>query len=145
MTKGLNSKGAFTLIEVMIAVMIISVVIMALVKMYANNTHIFMSLQKQVKTNQYASFLIGHKDYGYEDKSISMYELVRDFNLHDDLRRKLKDIKVKVVYMELDRIDLSDSATEDLENETASELVLEVGKTILKTESSSSSLMRFKL
>ena len=146
MNKATKNKNAFTLIEVMVAVMIISVVIMALIQMYANNTHIFLSLKNQTKANQYSSFLIGNKKYGYEDKSISMYDLVDDFDLSDDLRRKLKDIKVNVIYSELDAIDLSESDTqESSEDIVASELVLELGKSILKTESSSSSLLRFRL
>ena len=146
MNKATKNKNAFTLIEVMVAVMIISVVIMALIQMYANNTHIFLSLKNQTKANQYSSFLIGNKKHGYEDKSISMYDLVDDFDLSDDLRRKLKDIKVNVIYSELDAIDLSESDTqESSEDIVASELVLEIGKSILKTESSSSSLLRFRL
>ena len=148
MTKNVNSKEAFTLIEVMVAVVIISVVITAMIQMYANNTHIFISLQKESKANQYSSFLIGNEEYGLEDKTISLDDLVRDFDMHNDLRRKLKDIKVELLYKEMDSIDLSESNSnedENLNSENSSAMVLEVGKSILKTENSSSSLQRFKI
>lgn len=148
MTKQTRSKEGFTLIEVMVAVMILSVVVMALMQMYANNTHIFSSLEKQSKTNQYSSFLIGNDTYGFEDTSISLDDLVQDFDIHNDLRRKLKEIKVELRYKELDRIDLSEASStkdENLKSENSSGMVLEVGRSILKAENASSSLLRFKI
>lgn len=145
MSKELKSKNAFTLIEVMVAVMIISVVIMALIQMYANNTHIFSSFKKQTKINQYTSFFLANDTYGYEDKSVSLYELVREFNIHNELRQELKFIKVKLVYEELQQIDLSESQSSEIENEETSNMIFEVGKTTLQSNSSSSSLLRFKL
>jgi prepilin-type N-terminal cleavage/methylation domain-containing protein len=147
MNNNVNSKEAFTLIEVMVAVMIVSVVILALIQMYANNIHVFLSLQKQTKTNQYSSFIIGSEQFGLENKSTSLDELVRDFDLHDDLRQKLKEIKVELLYTELDTIDLSESNSEDTSSDTqsASTIVLEVGRSILKTENASSSLLRLKI
>ncbi|MDB2562086.1 prepilin-type N-terminal cleavage/methylation domain-containing protein [Sulfurimonas sp.] len=148
MTNQVGSKDAFTLIEVMVAVMIISVVIMAMIQMYANNTHIFMTLQKQSKTNQYSSFFIGNEEYGREDKTIGLDDLVREFDIHDDIRRKLKDTRVELLYTELESIDLSEESREEEETintQSNSEMVLEVGKSILKTEQSSSSLLRFKI
>lgn len=148
MTKNVNSKEAFTLIEVMVAVVIVSVVIVAMIQMYANNTHIFISLQKQSKTNQYSSFFIGNEEYGFEDKTISLDDLVRDYDLHNDLRRKLKEIKAELLYTEVETIDLSESSPdedEDLNDESSSTMVLEVGRSVLKTENASSSLLRFKI
>ena len=147
MNNNVNSKEAFTLIEVMVAVMIVSVVILALIQMYANNIHVFLSLQKQTKTNQYSSFIIGSEQFGLENKSTGLDELVRDFDLHDDLRQKLKEIKVELLYTELDTIDLSESNSEDTSSDTqsASTIVLEVGRSILKTENASSSLLRLKI
>ncbi|MBC8236692.1 MAG: prepilin-type N-terminal cleavage/methylation domain-containing protein [Helicobacteraceae bacterium] len=148
MTKNVNSKEAFTLIEVMVAVVIVSVVIVAMIQMYANNTHIFISLQKQSKTNQYSSFFIGNEEYGFEDKTISLDDLVRDYDLHNDLRRKLKEIKAELLYTEVETIDLSESSPgedEDLNDGSASSMVLEVGRSVLKTENASSSLLRFKI
>lgn len=144
MTKSSLSKNAFTLIEVMVAVMIISVVIMALIQMYANNTHIFSSFKKQTKINQYSSVLISNDNYGFENKRIHLYDMVRDFDLEDDLRRELKELKVKVIYKELQTIDMSEQDSDE-EIQTSSGLVLEIGKSTIQLEESSSSLIRFKI
>ncbi|MFT5659649.1 MAG: prepilin-type N-terminal cleavage/methylation domain-containing protein [Sulfurimonas sp.] len=146
MTKEISFKDGFTLIEVMIAVMIISVVIMALIQMYANNTHIFISLKSKIKTNQYSSFLMGNEKYGFENKSTTLYDLLSDFDMRDELRRKLKNTKIKVIYSELDVIDLSEStdATDEEITETP-EMSLEIGTSTLKTDAFSVSLLRVRL
>ena len=144
MTKPALFKDAFTLIEVMVAVMIISVVIMALIQMYANNTHIFSSLKKQTKTNHYASLLIANDDYGFHDKNIRLNDLVKDFDLQLDLRRALKEIKVKIIYQELETIDLSEQES-DTQSEASSNLGLEIGKSILQVDDTSTALMRFRI
>lgn len=134
------SKNAFTLIEVIVAVMIISVVIMALIQMYANNTHIFSSLQQQAKTNQYSSFLIANDKYGFEDESINMDDLLAEFDLEDDVRRELKNIKAKIIYKELKRLDMRE---EDIEN--SSDMIIEIGQSIIKTSNSSAALLRLRV
>ena len=137
-------RKGFTLIEVMVAVMIISVVIMALLQMFANNTHIFSSLKKQTKANQYASLLIANDKYGFQNDDVYIYDLVSDFDLENDLRRELKSIKAKIIYQELDTIELG-GLNDEQETETSSNLVMEFGNTILKTESSSTALVRLKI
>ena len=139
-----KARKAFTLIEVMIAVVIISTVIMALIQMYANNTHIFASFKKQAKINQYASVLISNENYGFKNKSIHLYDMVRDFDIEDDLRRELKETKVKVIYKELRTIDMSEQDSDE-EIQTSSGLVLEIGKSTIVLKESSTSLIKFKL
>jgi len=136
-----KSKKAFTLMEVMVAVMIISVVIMALVEMQGNNSYMFSKFNKQLKTAQYASFFISNKDYGFEKKNIDLDDLLSDFRIEDDLRRELKEIKVKVVYEKIDIIDFSESD----EEEVSSGMIFEIGKTILQVKDSSNSLIRFRI
>lgn len=131
-------RRAFTLIEVIIAVIIISIVIMALLTMYANNTHILSSLKAEAKSSAYLSTLLYNENYGFEDKEKYMNDLLYDFNLDDDLRRELKNIKVEIMYQELDTIDMRD------ENKSSA-IVFEVGKTILKTSQSSNALFRLRI
>jgi len=143
-------KAAFTLIEVMVAVVIISVVIMALIKLFANNSHIFSTLDNKSQSNQYLSFLISPSDYGLENKESTLYDLVKEFDIEDDLRRELKNIKVKLLYQELDTIDVGEyeadveSQEEQTEEKASSSMVFEVGKTILKINNSSVSMLRIK-
>jgi len=96
-----HAKEAFTLIEVMVSVMIISVVIMALIEMFSNNTHLFSYIKKQTTITQYTSFFISNKEYGFQNKDVTLNDLLRDFNLDDTLRRELKNSKTKVLYQKL--------------------------------------------
>ena len=150
-TNSVNShKKAFTLIEVMVAVMIISVVIMALLQINANNTHIFSQVKNQETSVQYLSLLVGTK-YGFENEKISLEELVSDFDLDDDLRRKLKHIQIHTLYQVLQSIDTSmfdkgDKTQEnaDTNKQNASGTIYEIGRTTLKSKHSSSSLLRLR-
>jgi prepilin-type N-terminal cleavage/methylation domain-containing protein len=134
-----KSKNAFTLIEVMIAVMIISVVIMALIQMQGNTTNIFSKLNNTIKTNQYTSLFVSNSTYGFEDKKVYLDDLLNEFSLEDDLRRKLNKIKVEVDYEELRSIDMREDAN------NTSDIVFEIGKTHLKADDFSASLVRFKI
>ena len=149
-------REAFTLIEVMVAVMIISVVILALIEMFSNNSHIFSSFNKKTKTNQYASFFISNPVYGFEKKSLNMYDLISDFKLESDLIRELKLVKVDLLYQEIERIDMSefedDKDTDneeeqyyDEEKEVNSAIVFEIGKSIIKLQDSSTGLLRLRV
>lgn len=136
-------RKGFTLIEVMVAVMIISVVILGLVQLFANNTHIFFQLDKKVHHNHYLSVLFATQEYGFKDKTTTMYELLSDFEMEDDLKHSLKNMKVDVLYQELEVVDLRKFQTQ--KEEIKSDMVFEIGKSILKFEETSVSLMRIKL
>jgi len=142
------NKKAFTLIEVMVAVVIISVVIMALLKMNANSVYLFSQFRNQTTTNQYLSLLTG-TNYGFLNEDVSLDKLVPDFDVEYDLRQKLKNTKVKIIYQELQQIDTNDDT--NIQNDTAdtkkssSGTIYEIGKTILKNEKASSALVRIRV
>jgi len=119
--------------------MIISVVIMALLQMQGNTTHIFSKLGDTIKVNQYTSLFISNKDYGFEKKSVDLDDLLSDFKVEDELRRELKTIKVKVDYEKLKTMDMREI------EEGSSSMIFELGKTMLNVGESSSSIMRFKI
>lgn len=144
MLKKGKKRDAFTLLEVIIAVVLISIVIMALLQMYSNNTHIFSSLKKQTTINQYGSLLLANKNYGYEDKKISLDTLVETFDLRDELRQELKGYQVNISYVELDRIDLSEQVNDEQQTQSQT-MVIEVGKTLMQTKESSLALIRLKI
>jgi len=143
----IKASRAFTLIEVMVAVMIISVVIMALLTMRGNSTHIFSDLSSRVKINQFASLFISNTDYGFLKKSVTLEKLVSDFDIESDLRRELSNTKVEVIYQELNIIDMSefDASDKESEAEVSSNMVFEIGKTVLKTPNSSTGLLRLRV
>lgn len=114
-------RDGFTLLEVMIAVMILSVVIMALLQMYANGAHIFKSVNIKSQTNQYISFLTGNEKYSLQNDTFSLERLVEEFEIEDELRRELRDIKVELLF-------------EDIKNTKSSSIAeFEITKVVLKT------------
>jgi len=152
-----KARDAFTLIEVMIAVLIISTVIMALITMSGNNTHLFSTFKNQKHINQYASFFIANDKYGLENEDVTLDKLVDEFDLETDLRRELKTKKVSVNYQVIDEIDMSefeekdeedldDYVDNDSEDENVnSSLIIEIGKTVLRVKDSSVSLLRIQI
>ncbi len=148
-------REGFTLIEVMVAVMIVSVVIASLLQLNANNTNFFSMLKMQKDNDQYLTFFIDNKKYGFEnEEKIPLYRLLEDFDLDDDLRRELKAKEVNIKYQVVQTIDLAefDQTQEDAQiqenqeqNATNSSLIFEVGKTIMQTQKSSVALLRVRL
>jgi len=133
-------KSAFTLIEVMVSVMIISVVIASLLQMYSNNSFIFTTLKKSVISNQYITLLVNNNNYGFENKHLSLYSLTQEFDLESDLRRRLKDISIDILYKEQSYIDLSED-----ENASDSQIVLEIGKMTMKGKYFVNHMLRLKI
>lgn len=140
-----TTSHAFTLIEVMVAVLIISVVIMALLQMKGNSSHIFFELSRGVKINQFASTLLSNKDYGFENKNTTLDKLLDDFEVTNKFSRELKSLKVEVIYQKLELIDMSEqSSSKENVAEISSPIVFEIGKTTLKMDSSSIGLIRLR-
>ena len=133
-----SKRNAFTLMEVMIAVMIVSVVIASILQMRGNSSFIYERIEKNAKVNQYLSFLIDNQDFGYEKKTTTMKNLCDEFKLDSELRREFADIKLKLDYKKLDVLDMS-------EYDENSQLVIESGNSILSTPSSSASLLRIRI
>lgn len=87
-------KKSFTLIEVIIAVSLLSVVLLSLFQVRSNNIFILEKTDEKIKDKQYLSMVYDTK--GYSKRNENIY-LDRYFNIKDDdLRRKLKEIKIKV-------------------------------------------------
>ena len=153
MPKGNSLRAAFTLIEVMVAVMIVSVVIAALLQMRGNTSHQFIGIKKSLKTDQYSSFLLAlNTKYGFEKSRMDMNRLAEDFDLESNLRRRLKAIKVEIDYevletldtSEFDEVEESDGEEISAENGTSG-IVFELGKTTMKTKEFTNSLIRIKI
>ena len=140
-------RNAFTLIEVIVAVMIVSVVIAALLQMRGDASNKLFHLKEIMQTNQYNSFLLSNSEnYAFEDSKIDMQRLLDEFDLESDLRRKLGAIKTEIEYEELQVIDTAElEESEDQEITASSGIIVEIGKTTLKTEDFSGTLLRVRL
>ncbi len=144
----MSKRAGFTLIEVMVAVMIISVVITALLELQSNTTKSFSHLREVQKNLQYASLLQGTK-YGYENDSLTLERLVARFDLDDNLRRELKSIKASILYQKLDTVDTSELEDADEANirpdAQQTTFILEIGRTVLQLPNGSTSLVRIRI
>lgn len=128
----MHKRAGFTLIEVMISVMIISLVITALTKMYANNSFIYIHLKQQVIVNEYSSFLVSKNKLDLSSENLSLYDLVDEFSLEHTLKRKLKEIKIDLLYTDIDS---------PFPSETEKESQLKITKSILKINGNSSFIL----
>ncbi len=133
--------------EVMVAVVIVSVVIAALLQMQGNTNHKLFNIKEMMKTNQYNSFLLSLSDkYGFESSKMDMKRLVDEFELESDLRRRLKGMKLELDYEELTTIDTSElDASSDLNETSNTSLIFEIGKTTLKTKDFTTQVIRVKI
>jgi len=135
----MTKREGFTLIEVMVAVMIVSIVIAAILQMRGNTNNLFLHLQKKAVFNQYSSFFLWNKNYGFENDDFPLYRLVEGIDTDDDLRRELKAIKIHLKYKELERVDLNE-LTDGIVN-----VVFELGKDEIKTEDFNVNIQRLRL
>lgn len=146
-------RGAFTLIEVMVSVMIITTVVMALYSMNGNSSFIYEKTLSSGKYTSYLSFLVDNSAYGFESDSLDLERLVEDFEIEDDLRRSLKDTKIKISYDEVTTIDLSefdmqdlpDEMQEDSKQEEQNNAIFEIGKTSLHFDDDSAFITRIRI
>ena len=156
MPKRKDIRSAFTLIEVMVAVMIVSVVIATLLETQSNTTHKFLEIKKLMHQAQYSSFLLyGDEQLGFERSRSDIYNLLDDFELESDLRRRLAAQKVQLGYEMLDSIDTSKILNDEeqiepregriVEGEQSSGAVFEIGKTQMQSEEFKSSLLRVRM
>ena len=126
------NRRAFTLIEVMVAVMIVSVVIGAIINLRGNTSNLLMQIKKDEKSLQYASFLPWSKENGIDSARTNLYRLSEDVDIDDELRKKLKASPVKIEYKTV--------RSYEMENTT-----FEIGVTTLKSKDFEISLERIIL
>jgi len=122
-------RKAFTLMEVMVAVMIVSLVVGALFKLRGDTSHLFMKLQQEQKQSSLSSLLLWNRDYGLENSKTNLYTLVEDFFLDDDLRRELKNLPISIQFHRIKRVEING-------------FNLEIGQSTLKTKNFEVSLQR---
>jgi len=133
MTKQKHYKKAFTLIEVMVAVMIISVVLASMLKLFSNNSYLLQQLKDQTFQHSLLSLFVSNERYGFETKETTLYSLIEEeFEVDDALRRELEAKNVKILYRKLKTMDLES-------------MQLELGETILRQKNTSQKILRVRL
>ncbi len=146
-------RKGFTLMEVMIAVMVISIVIGVLLQLFSNNTTLFSSMRGHSELCMRSSLLIGNTEYGYENKKVNLADLVQEFDIDDDLRRKLKKYKAEITYTPVKILDTRelDSVDEDImpyleeHQNNAQEVTMEIGRSSFQMDEFQTAYLRLKL
>ncbi len=145
-------RRGFTLIEVMVAVMIISLVIGVLLQLFSNNTRLFSSMRGHSELCMRSSLLIGNIAYGYENDKVTLDELVQEFEINDELRRKLKKHKAKITYTPVKELDTKKKEIEDIvepymndNDEGLKERVMEIGRSSFEMDEFQTAYLRLKM
>jgi hypothetical protein len=140
----------------MVSVILITTVIAALLQLFANNTHLLGGMEARIDHTLRSSLLLDNPQYGFERQEKTLNDLVADFELDDDLRRRLKAIPLSIGY----RADLQLNDTTLMAPETSPEeasapegvpegasdgFTLEIGQTSLAIGDQRSTLTRLRL
>ena len=92
-----TSKKSFSLMEVIIAVMILSVVMVALLQIKTENIFLISKTNERVKLNEYVQLSIDLKKINEENSENIEFFLDKKYPfVNDDIRKELKEIKVVV-------------------------------------------------
>lgn len=95
-----TSKKSFSLMEVIIAVMILSVVMVALLQIKTENIFLISKTNERIKLNEYVQLSIDLKKVNEENiENIENIEFFLDKKypfVNDDIRKELKEIKVDI-------------------------------------------------
>ncbi len=145
-------RRGFTLVEVMVAVTVISVVIGVLLQLYSSNTTLFSSMRGHSELCMRSSLLIGNTLYGYEDDKTTLAELVSGFEIDDDLRRQLKQYEVQISYFSVKKLDEAQMKTIEegaeyygADSEALQEHPMEFGRTSFQMDEFETAYLRLKL
>ena len=145
-------RKGFTLIEVMVAVVIISLVIGVLLQLFSNNTRLFSSMRGHSELCMRSSLLIGNTQYGYENEKVSLADLVQAFDIDDELRKKLKKYRAEITYTPVKELDTRQKEIEDIaetymddNSEGLKERAMEIGRSSFEMDEFQTAYLRLKL
>ena len=92
-----TSKKSFSLMEVLIAVMILSVVMVALLQIKTENIFLISKTNERVKLNEYVQLSVDLKKVNEESsEDIELFLDKKYPFVNDDIRKELKEIKVDI-------------------------------------------------
>jgi len=116
-----NGRRAFTLIEVMIATMLISLVGLSLLQMHQNSADMSYKMQTKFKHSDWVLISAFETKLEKSEKRSYLETLVKPFNIDErEIRAGLKD-KVNIKANLLERINMSD-ITNELEGDNGETL-----------------------
>ena len=126
----------FTLIEVLVAVMVVSVIIAAMIHLRANGVFLMQKTAQKEQNSGYCTFLLG-SEYGFEKERFSLDDTAARFDMDDDLRKILRNITVKSSWQKV-----ANFAFEDANASVA--LSIEIGKSTISFQDGGCSFYRIR-
>jgi prepilin-type N-terminal cleavage/methylation domain-containing protein len=102
-----STSPGFTLIELLMAVMIISIVITSLLQIYGMNTQFFQNYETKQDTPMLATLMLGTEVECSKAARLYLDDLVKMFDIDDELRRSIKKNTVTVNCISTNQIDSS--------------------------------------
>jgi len=101
------NKKAFTLIEVIIAISMLSIVMVAVFQIKQNNLNYLEKFKKTNKNNEYIAISNLYENNNSKDLNTKIYlNKLLEFK-DDDINKELKNIKVYIKSKQINSIDLS--------------------------------------
>jgi prepilin-type N-terminal cleavage/methylation domain-containing protein len=91
----MKNRNGFTLIEVMIAVILLSSVLIVLFKINGNNISFISKLKNKNKESNYITFLNNDFKYSFETNTLNLDKLIQKINLTDEENKIFKNKKLK--------------------------------------------------
>jgi prepilin-type N-terminal cleavage/methylation domain-containing protein len=88
-------KKAFSLMEVIIAIVMLSVVMIALLKIKSENIFLISKNDENIKTNEYILLSVDFEDE-ISNKNEDIFLDKKYQYINDDMRKELKDIKISI-------------------------------------------------
>ncbi|HIC11010.1 MAG TPA: type II secretion system protein [Campylobacterales bacterium] len=120
-------KRGFTLVEVLVAVLIISVVGVALLKMRGDMVRSLSLVDSRMKVNRFSSFIFGKVSKKLHGKNLEVYEYVKErYNIKDDdLIHYLKSAKYEYRQDEIYFLHFGENSDSGEDGEMADSLVMD--------------------
>ncbi len=147
-------RGAFTLIEVLVATVIASIAGMALLQMNSNNMHLFKQIQYRSSNSEPISLIALHGDKKYNKTTKSLYDILgKTYDIkNDDLRKYLKDYRVDYNEMLIETIKFDESEAEAENDEMIQEedtsvpiIQFELIQIVAKTEQGQNAILTARI
>lgn len=102
-----KSRSAFTLIEVMVAAILISVVGLSLMQMHQKSAQMSHNMQMKFQYSDWVLMSVFESDIEETRKRVSFETLMKPFNIDDSIRKSL-DKKAEITTALFGRIDAAD-------------------------------------
>jgi len=98
----ISRSSGFTLIEVLVSIIILSVVSVGLFQISSNSQHNFLFLKKKSAFDRLSSLVFMHRNRNWHNSQKSLYDFIAsEYAISDDdFRRYLKNYKVHYLHEE---------------------------------------------